>query len=259
MMQERSDNKWLYVEFPTMGYTDAWNLQTHLVSARHENRVATDVVLMMEHPAVFTVGRRGGLNDLTVSQNFLKKSGIPVIQVERGGRITFHGPGQLIMYPVVDLRAFNITVADYVENLEEVMIRTADNWGIKAERNPLNAGVWVGSNKLGSIGIAIRHGISFHGLALNVNLSLKPFRWINPCGLQGVGVTSMERELSSRVPMSQVRTTIKGHFEAVFGVELVTTRLAELPADCSPISLCVSPNSQRRNVRDSEFLHSEAR
>ncbi len=227
-MDKPFDEKWFCIEFPSLGYTEARNLQSQLVSGINKDCIEANVVLMLEHPPVFTLGRRGGLDNLTVPEGLLKKKGIPVVQVERGGDITYHGPGQLIFYPIVDLRALNMTVTDYVENLEEVMIRTVDNWGLKAERSPLNRGTWVGNNKLGSIGIALRHGICFHGMALNVNLSLEPFGWINPCGLQGVGVTSMERELSRPIPMDQVREAAKHYFETVFHVALVTKGLSEI-------------------------------
>jgi len=221
-------NQWLLVELPATEYTKAWDLQNNLVGARKDGVIDKDIVLLLEHPPVFTLGRRGGLKNLTVSEDSLKKAGIPVIHVERGGDITFHGPGQVVMYPIIDLRAARLGVIDYVGLLEEVMIRTASDWGIGAERNPLNRGVWVGNNKLGSIGIAIRHGISFHGMAFNVNLSLKPFGWINPCGLQNIGITSMERELSRKVSMDKVREDIKRHVEAVFSIELVMTDLTQI-------------------------------
>lgn len=211
-----------------MGYRESWNLQSELVAARKDKIIDTNVILLLEHPSVFTVGRRGGLNNLTVSEDFLEKAAIPVIQVERGGNITFHGPGQLVMYPIINLQVARLRVVDYVEFLEDVMIRTAADWGIKAERNPINRGVWVGNNKLGSIGIAVRRGICFHGIAFNVNLSLKPFGWINPCGLLDTGMTSMERELSCKVSMDQVRESIKRHVQAIFRVELVMTNLLEL-------------------------------
>ena len=163
-----------------------------------------------------------------VSGAFLEESGISVVQVERGGDVTFHGPGQLVVYPIVNLKEARLSVVDYVTALEEIMIRTAGDWGIMAERNSMNRGIWVGNNKLGSVGIAIRRGVSFHGFAFNVNLSLKHFNWINPCGLQGIGMTSMERELSRSVPMDQVHEAVKCHIEAVFGVELVNISLAEL-------------------------------
>ncbi len=228
MMQDGLDKTWLCSELPAMDYREAWDLQTHLVAAVKDRIIATDVVLLLEHPPVFTLGRRGGLNDLTVSLDFLEKAGISIIQVERGGNITFHGPGQLVIYPIIDMHRARLKVADYVKQLEEVMIRTAADWGIRAERNSINRGVWVGNKKLGSIGIAIRHGICFHGAAFNVNLSLKPFDWIHPCGLQDIGMTSMEHELSREISVSQVRKTLKEHLGAVFGVKLVPTSLPQL-------------------------------
>ncbi len=227
-MHDSLDNRWLCIDLPAMGYREAWNLQTDLVAARKDKIIDTNVILLLEHPPVFTVGRRGGLNNLAVSEDFLKKTGIPVIQVERGGNITFHGPGQLVMYPIINLQVARLSVVDYVEYLEEVMIRTAADWGINAERNSINRGVWVGKNKLGSIGIAIRRGICFHGIAFNINLSLKPFGWMNPCGLPDIGMTSMERELSRNVSVNEVRESVKRHVAAVFGVELVMTDLLEL-------------------------------
>ncbi|MGD2030289.1 MAG: lipoyl(octanoyl) transferase LipB [Desulfobacterales bacterium] len=226
-----SDRKWLCIELPAMEYNEAWHLQNHLVTAKKQKTINKNLVLLLEHPPVFTLGRRGGLNNLSVSETFLEKALIPVIQVERGGNITFHGPGQLIMYPIIDLQDTRLGVVNYVENLEEVMIRTASDWEITAVRNPINRGVWVGNNKLGSIGIAIRRGICFHGMALNVNISLEPFKWIKPCGLQDTGITSMAHELSRKVSMKQVRERVKHHLKAVFGVSLMMTRLEKLKID----------------------------
>jgi lipoate-protein ligase B len=227
-INDRLGKRWLCIELPPTEYRQAWDLQSSLVAARKDKRIDTNIVILLEHPPVFTLGRRGGLNNLTVCENFLKRAQIPVIRVERGGSITYHGPGQLVMYPIIDLHLGRLTVADYVDNLEEVMIRAAADWGIKAERNPMNRGVWVGNNKLGSVGIAIRRGVCFHGIAFNVNVSLKPFGWINPCGLRDIGMTSLERELSRKVSANQVREAVRGHVESVFGVELVMTSLSEL-------------------------------
>ncbi|MBU4185199.1 MAG: lipoyl(octanoyl) transferase LipB [Proteobacteria bacterium] len=220
--------KWLCVELETMDYMQAWDLQTRLVDARKKRIIDTDIILLLEHPPVFTLGRRGGMDDLTVSPDLLEKSGIPVIRVERGGVITFHGPGQLIMYPIIDLNAARMRVVDYVEKLEEVMIRAVADLGIMAERNPLNRGIWVGNKKLGSIGIAIRRGICFHGMSLNVNISMKHFGWMNPCGLKGIEISSMQRELSHKVLMGKVCGAVKNHVESVFGVNLIKTSLPEL-------------------------------
>jgi lipoate-protein ligase B len=228
LLPDLAQRVWLYVDLPITDYTEAWDLQTSIVAARKDRIIEPDIVLFLEHLPVFTLGRRGGLNNLTVSEAFLEEEGISVIQVERGGDITFHGPGQLVVYPIIDLRAARLGVADYVTALEEVMIRTAAVWNIKAERNPRNRGVWVGNNKLGSIGVAIRRGVSFHGLAFNVNTSLMPFSWIHPCGLENTQMTSLMHELSREVSMNQLRNATRRHFEAVFGVELVKISLTEL-------------------------------
>ena len=213
-----------------MEYREAWDLQHSLVAARKDGIIDRDIVLFLEHHPVFTLGRRGGLDGLMVSESFLEKEGIAVIHVERGGDITFHGPGQLVVYPIVDLRAARLGVADYVTALEEVMIRTATDFKVKAEQNPKNRGVWIGNNKLGSIGVAVRRGVTYHGLALNVNTSLTPFSWIHPCGLSDIGMTSLGRELSRKVSMSQVRASARHSAESVFGVHLVMKSLAELKA-----------------------------
>jgi lipoate-protein ligase B len=209
-------------------YRDAWKLQTDLVDARIRNDVSSDVVLFIEHPAVFTLGRRGGDENLLVSESFLEKSGISVVPVERGGNITYHGPGQLVVYPIMDLHAARIGVVEFVEALEKVMLETVALWGIKAERNSANRGIWVGDRKLGSVGIALRKGVSFHGLALNVNLDLLAFSWIQPCGLQDVQMTSMKQELSREISMPDVLKALKEQFETVFGIQLVDKSYSEL-------------------------------
>jgi len=219
---------WLCVELPIVEYQKARDLQGHLLSARKDKIIDSDIILILEHPPVFTLGRRGGLKNLRVSESFLKKSKIPVMHVERGGDITFHGPGQIVVYPIINLEKARLDVTDYVSNLEEVMIQTAKESGVQAQRNGLNRGIWVGKKKLGSIGIAVRRGISFHGMALNVNLSLEPFNWINPCGLQDIKMTSIQQELSHPVSLPHVRQTVKQHFESIFGVELVATDIKEL-------------------------------
>ncbi len=222
---------WLCVELPIIEYQKARDLQSYLLSARKDKIIDSDIILILEHPPVFTLGRRGGLENLCVSESFLEKSKIPVIHVERGGDITFHGPGQIVVYPIINIEKARLSVTDYVSNLEEVMIQTAKDTGVQAQRNGLNRGIWVGKKKLGSIGIAVRRGISFHGMALNVNLSLEPFNWINPCGLQNIKMTSIQQELSHPVSMLHVRQTVKQHFESIFGIELAVTDIKELYRD----------------------------
>jgi lipoate-protein ligase B len=150
----------------------------------------------------------------------LARHGIPVVQVERGGTITYHGPGQLVVYPIVHLPGLGIGVVDMVDRLEEVMIRTCRDFGVAAGRNALNRGAWVGMNKIGSIGLAVRRGVSFHGLALNVNPDLHPFGFIQPCGLHGVGVTSIAKEAGRPVAAAEALSAAERNIETVFGVRL---------------------------------------
>jgi lipoate-protein ligase B len=207
---------WHAVDLGRIPYPDARDLQLQLVAARSQGRMPADVLLFLEHPPVFTLGRRGGRENLLVSEAWLDQSGIAVVQIERGGNITYHGPGQLVVYPIVHLPSVGLGVVDLVDRLEEVMIRTCAGWGVPAGRNALNRGAWVGTKKIGSIGIAVRRGVSFHGLALNVNLDLKPFGWIQPCGLEGVGVTSIQAEAGSPVGIADVKRVMPAHIEAVF-------------------------------------------
>jgi len=227
---------WLCLEFGLMPYERAWAWQQKLVALRKERRLDVDVLIILEHPPVFTLGRRGGRSHLKVSEKELKSANIPLVQVERGGEVTYHGPGQLVGYPIIDLRQAGLRVVEYVTRLEEVMIRLAAEWGILAERNALNRGIWVGRRKLGSVGIAVRRGVSFHGFALNVNTALEPFEWINPCGLEGVTVTSMARELSREVSMRRLRAAVKQHLASVFKVRVVETGPDDLAALIGPVA-----------------------
>jgi len=212
--------KWVCADIPSMDYREMWQLQLSLVEAKSTRSDMPDVVFLVEHPPVFTLGHRGGRDNLLASEKFLKEQRISVFHVERGGNITYHGPGQLVGYPVVKLRSNGWRVADFVEALEEIMIRSLADWGIRSDRKPLNRGVWVGTLKIGSVGIAVRQGVSFHGFALNVNTSLEPFNWIHPCGLQGVQLTSVKRILGKKIPMEEVRRAAVCHIGDIFEVEL---------------------------------------
>lgn len=222
------------LELGSTPYRETHELQTRLVAARKQGPLDRDLFILLEHTPVFTLGRRGGRENLRVPEDFLKKQGIDIVHVERGGDITYHGPGQLVLYPILDLRKAGLGVVDLVTALEEVMIRTAAQWEISAGRNDLNRGVWVGLQKLGSIGIAVRHGISFHGLAFNVNTSLEHFGWIHPCGLHGISVTTMAQILGKPIAMEEARRSLLGHVEAVLGRELEEIRLEDLMRRLNP-------------------------
>src|SRR5512143_2505308 len=215
-------NEWYAVDLGLIPYTDAWDFQLRLVEARSQGRITQDTLLFLEHPPVFTLGKRGGRENLLVSEEVLAQSGIPIVQIERGGNITLHGPGHPEIDPTVHLPGLRLGVVDLVDRLEELMIRTCAAWGVSAERNALNRGAWVGLKKIGRIGIAVRRGVSFHGLALNVNLDLKPFCWIQPCGLEGVGVTSIQVEARRPVGVPDVKRLMRTQVEAVFQTRLET-------------------------------------
>ena len=230
----------LCLELPMLDYSAALAIQHHLAFARQTGALKNDIVLILEHPCVFTLGRRGGIKNLKVSNVFLNRLNIPVIQAERGGDITFHGPGQLVVYPIFDLYKGGLKIIEYVTCLEEIMLRTVSDWGLFAKRNPINRGIWIANKKLGSIGISVRRGVSFHGLALNVDLSLAPFRWIHPCGLVDVAVTSMANELSKTISMKPVRNAVKYHLASVFGFDLINIEYADI--------YCFLENCIDRNV-----------
>ena len=206
----------LLLDLGLSDYAEAYALQQDLAAKRKSGELSSDLFLVTEHPATFTLGRRGGRENLMVSESFLKEKNIPLVHIERGGDITFHGEGQLVIYPIYDLRKGGVTVAAYVALLEEVMLQLAANHGVTACRDSRNNGIWVGDKKLGSVGIAIRHGVSFHGLAINVNVSLEPFSWVNPCGLTGVSMTTLARELDENIMLETVKKDLVTTLALVF-------------------------------------------
>lgn len=206
------------IDLDLIEYTKAFDLQKRLVSDRINGNIEHDIILILEHPPVFTLGKRGGIENLVVSEEFLKAREISVIQTERGGNITYHGPGQLVLYPIINLEQRKIGVSDFVSALEDVMIKSAADFGVTALRDAKNHGVWVkdtqtGKNaKLGSIGLSVKRGISFHGLAFNVNLDLTPFSWINPCGMADISMTSLEKEVKDNIDIKKVKESVLNHF-----------------------------------------------
>jgi lipoate-protein ligase B len=203
-----------------MDFTRAHQLQLEVVDARISGRLDRDLVIVVEHPPVFTIGRRGNRNHLKVSSDFLETSGIEILHIERGGDITYHGPGQIVLYPICHLSESGLGVVEFVEKLEEVMLRTADDMGVSARRDSRNHGVWAEDRKLGFIGIAVRRSVSFHGISLNVNLPLEPFTWINPCGLENIVVTNLDIESGQPVTFKNARESLLWNFEHVFSVSL---------------------------------------
>ena len=228
----------LFSDLGLMDYADCHALQLELAAWRHQGRLAHDCFLCVEHPPVYTLGRRGNRSHLGVSEAFLEARNMAVVPIERGGEITYHGPGQLVLYPIVALRQRRLSVSAYVWLLEELMLRLAGDCGVRAGRDPRNHGIWVGNSKLGSVGIAIRHGISFHGLALNVDVDLAPFSWINPCGLQDVNMTSLAREGATDCSMAHMKNRLPHHLGELFAEPPQVVDYPCLLTVCSAAPVC---------------------
>lgn len=179
-----------------------------------------DVLFLLEHPQVFTLGRNARPENVLIDGGMLKKMGIPVVQTERGGDVTYHGPGQLVGYPILKLKDNGMTVSSFVRKLEEVMINALVGFGIEAEGSPRGRGVFVGDKKIGALGLRIKDGIGMHGFALNVNTDLRYFDYIVPCGLKGVKVTSMAELLGHGVDMAQVQDAVVQSFASEFNFQI---------------------------------------
>ena len=184
-------------------YRDAWELQRRLVEARQADAIP-DVVLLLEHPHTYTLGRRGDESEVLASPEHLLKLGATVVEVDRGGLATYHGPGQLVGYPILDLRPRGREVHSYLRNLEQALINTLRECGIPAQRVAQKTGVWVDDRKIASIGVRFSRWISSHGFALNVTTDLSYFSHIVPCGMPAVTMTSVARESSVGREMSAV-------------------------------------------------------
>lgn len=203
----------------TVDFAEASLLQSGLVELRIAGEIP-DVLVFLEHPAVITVGAFGGEQNIVVPRSVLESKGIPVVQADRGGDVTYHGPGQLVGYPILDLRNRGRDVHRYVHDLEEVIVRTLNDYSIGAHRDPDYPGIWVGQEKVCAVGIRVVHWVTKHGFALNINNDLTPFSYITPCGIAGRGVTSMSRLLGLGLKTCEVMDSIVRHFSDVFGMNI---------------------------------------
>jgi len=197
-------------------YGEALALQESLVADRKAGRIP-DTLLLLQHPSVITVGvRKGGASHILATPDHLAASGVEVFDTGRGGDVTYHGPGQIVGYPIIDLRPDRQDVHRYVRDLEDVMIRTCGAFGVDAGRLPGLTGVWVGGNKIGAIGVRISRWITSHGFAFNVNTNLAFFELIVPCGIADRGVTSLSKVTTTPAALTSVEDVIERHFLDVF-------------------------------------------
>jgi lipoate-protein ligase B len=190
-----NDRRLLVAELGSMPYADALTLQRDAARARLSGALPDDVLFLVQHPPVITLGRSTKVGNLLVSSEHLAARGVELFDVERGGDVTFHGPGQLVGYPIVNLERHTRDLHWYLRQLEEAMIRALATFDIVAARNPGKTGVWVRDRKIASIGVHARQWVTWHGFALNVTTDLSYFDLMVPCGIQDVVMTSVEREL----------------------------------------------------------------
>ncbi|SDE88138.1 lipoyl(octanoyl) transferase LipB [Sporomusa acidovorans] len=206
-------------------YQEAWQFQQEL-AAKRRSGTGQDTLLFVEHLPVYTIGRGGSRNNIKVSDKVLRKRGLEVIEVDRGGDITYHGPGQLVGYPILDLRGYRQDLHYYSTQLEEVIIRTLAKYRINSFREPGLTGVWTERGKIAAIGIGARSWVTMHGFSLNINPDMSYFDMINPCGITDRPVVSM-RELGIEVSLAEVGMTLLNQFADIFEVnfadEVVST------------------------------------
>ncbi|MQA73831.1 MAG: lipoyl(octanoyl) transferase LipB [Solirubrobacterales bacterium] len=238
-----------------VGYPEALRAQAAIAAARIAGELP-DVLLLLEHPPVYTRGRRSSPSELPMGEDWYRAQGIEVCRTDRGGWATYHGPGQLVGYPIVSLRELGdsgITVGDYVRRMERAMVGSLAEWGVETQVIEGLAGVWTGgeapvapgspgpqrtpvgagageghARKIGSIGIHVSRGVTTHGLAINVNNDLQPFEWIVPCAIDGVAMTSLCRELGSEQDLEAFAATLVERFGELYGREPVATTVDEL-------------------------------
>jgi len=222
-------------ELGLIDYKEAWDYQENLfdqiVLAKQRKRdglsdiKTPNFLLFCEHPHVYTIGKSGKETNLLINEEMLKNRGASLYKINRGGDITYHGPGQLVAYPILDLDNFKLSIKSYIDQLEEVIIRVLKRYGIKATRSEGATGVWldaenpVKARKICAIGVRTSHWVSMHGFAFNISTDLSYFEHIIPCGIQGKSVTSLEKELGRKVDMAELHAFVLRDFEDVFNMK----------------------------------------
>ncbi|MBQ3185947.1 MAG: lipoyl(octanoyl) transferase LipB [Alistipes sp.] len=220
-----------YRDLGTMEYEACWRLQQELFDAALARKAAhlpattAGELLLVEHPPVYTLGKSGKSENLLVTEQYLASLGATFFHIDRGGDITFHGPGQLVGYPILDLEAIGIGLRDYIDTLEEAAIRTVRHYGIEAHRSQGASGVWLDAGttrmrKICAIGVRSSRFVTMHGFGLNVNTDLSWFEKINPCGFVNRGVTSIQKETGRPIPMEEVKGLMTNHLSELLNVKI---------------------------------------
>lgn len=212
------------IDWGTINYAEAWERQTvcfdEVIRAKQAGEIYTNRLILCEHPHVYTLGRSGKSQNMLLSPERLNALGATYFHIDRGGDITYHGPGQLVCYPILNLEDYALGLKEYVHLLEEAVIRTCALYGVEAGRLPKATGVWIEGDtprarKICAIGVRSSHFVTMHGLALNVNTDLQYFNYINPCGFVDKGVTSLRKELGVEISMEEVKTKLVNELKSL--------------------------------------------
>ena len=208
-------------------YKEVWELQKLVHQKRLENKIS-DTLILVEHNPVITMGKSGKQDNLLIPFTLLRDKGIDFYKIERGGDVTYHGPGQLVGYPIFNIKQGLIGIRPFIEKLEDIIIATLAEYGIKSEKREKMIGVWTETGKICSIGIAVQKWVSFHGFALNVNTNLQHFDYIVPCGLKNVEMTSMQKILNHTIDMAEIKKSIGANFGKFFNKSIKEQCLKEI-------------------------------
>jgi len=207
-----------YCDLGFIDYKEAWDLQNEIHSKRVSGEVE-DFLFLLEHPNTYTLGKTAFKENLISSEKFLRENQISVYDIDRGGDITYHGPGQIVGYPIIDLNNWHKDTHKYLRALEEVIIKTCKDYNLICERNPKHTGVWIGDRKIAAIGIKVSRWVTMHGFAFNVNTDLNLFNGIIPCGIQDKTVTSLCKELGNEINVSEVKSKLLDNFIVQFSYD----------------------------------------
>jgi lipoyl(octanoyl) transferase len=215
-----------YCDLGFIDYKEAWDLQQEIHSKRVSGEVE-DFLFLLEHQNTYTLGKTAHKENLIGSEEYLKTNRISVYDIDRGGDITYHGPGQIVGYPIIDLNNWYKDTHKYLRALEELIIKTCNDYYLSCERNAKHTGVWIGDRKIAAIGIKVSRWVTMHGFAFNINTDLKLFNGIIPCGIQDKSVTSLSKELNKAISIPEVKERILNNFSHVFNYDKVISKQRE--------------------------------
>lgn len=214
----------ILLQLDIMEYGEAWELQKSLLEARISDTIK-DCLLLLQHPPTFTFGRRYKEADLLANKKQYENQGFAIYKTDRGGLATYHGPGQVVGYPIIKMCTYTKDYYHYLRMLEEVMIRTLLDFDIGAKRKEEYTGVWINEAKIGFIGVRIALGYTMHGFSLNVHNDVSPFNYITPCGIQGVTITSIQELSHTKIPVSDVYNRLANHYSDVFQTQILPVEM----------------------------------